>query len=330
MRVVRLKLPRSIFALWGLDFVHMLEGVKQCEIREIYQYDYLSILSKMRITFDAELTIPDSDLAPYFGKKTPGEVLLPPQPGQERDHVHREAVTVLKKAKFGMNISQIATELDVSRNTVKNHLAALERTKSIQVFEFGRSKVIFLPPELANPIDATLGQDKKDPLLNLFTANLLKALDDVDPKAVCTANEPLAKIIGKQMEPYFSLPMGESLDEPLHLERSEIFPFLGNMARQLVPIIYRIWLPVSIEFIPPHHDYDEMLMVRVEIHCIVPVESLFQLLVGLFEAKMNKLVNLGFFVRLHEFHKQEGKTYFEVSYRGDDNSVTRTTRKNER
>jgi len=69
MRVVRLRLPRAIFALWGLDFEHMLEGVKHCEILEIYQYDYQSILSKMRITFESEFTIPDSDLAPYFEKK---------------------------------------------------------------------------------------------------------------------------------------------------------------------------------------------------------------------------------------------------------------------
>ena len=69
MRVLRIQVARELFDIWGIEFQQMFEDVKYVEVLEIYRYDEESIFSKVRVIFNSDFNIPDSELPALVEKK---------------------------------------------------------------------------------------------------------------------------------------------------------------------------------------------------------------------------------------------------------------------
>ena len=58
--------------------------------------------------------------------------------------IKNEIIDLLKHHRYGLNISQIVDKLELSRNTVKKYIKALEKESIIKIKTIGRSRICFV------------------------------------------------------------------------------------------------------------------------------------------------------------------------------------------
>jgi len=114
--------------------------------------------------------------------------------------IGEQILDLLQSKRYGLNISQIAEELEMSRNTVKKYVEILENEDLISVKQISASRICSIKNK--TPYDF---RDKMVFYISNYLSGFWKAHDDVMKTKLANHNEVITEI-GKEMSKYIKWP----------------------------------------------------------------------------------------------------------------------------
>ncbi|HMF30013.1 MAG TPA: HTH domain-containing protein [Candidatus Lokiarchaeia archaeon] len=224
-----------------------------------------------------------------------------------------QILTFLKGSEFGRNMSQIAEELHLSRNTVAKHLERLERSGAALYQQVGPAKIWFAKKN--TPLSQT-GE------LNSFFQTIIRQFFQAFMR--CNSEpiqnqQDLMKRIGREMASHINWPSGKIIGE-LEIP-SEIHPTLDrvvNFTRQCLELMNAAGFPLHAEIVPIlAPDPSSAILLRVTDSEMLPDQGdLFhQLLAGYSEAKLQEVFGNTLYLRVREVQTENSCFYLELGIR---------------
>ena len=232
---------------------------------------------------------------------------------RKRD-IRSDILNLLRETQFGLNVSQIADQLELSRNTVKSYLARFEQEGLIQVKEIGRAKMCFLLEPQTIP-----GKKQQNPLLSLtpdFFNKFLIAFDTLGASQI-KDHETFIKQVGAEMAPLTTWPSGRILP-PAHMKTGAIsIGELKDFSLQFIGLINALGKLYHAE-LDPAFPTPKNQIIRMKITDLR--EKGFSKLygwiwAGLIEAKLQESYSDKIYLDMHDYQEESSSWSFELGIR---------------
>ncbi len=219
-------------------------------------------------------------------------------------NIRIEILELLKIFKFGLNISQIAKELKISRNTVKKYLAILEKESLIKVTEIGRSRICML-----QKIIQKSKMDKLQDYFNDYIRAFYKAFDKIVSPLSSNLND-LIKNIGIEMSNNIIWPKIEiSKDGKIALDQ------IASVALQHLEFINEFGNYIKAESVPTLDDNTKnSILLRVEFigFNFGSTDFYYHLTAGFYEKKLQDNFGKKIYFNVHKIERKIPCCYFKL------------------
>jgi hypothetical protein len=230
---------------------------------------------------------------------------------KKRD-IRNEIVNLLNNSDYGLNISQIAEKLDISRYTTRSYLGILEKEKRIDVKEVGRSKLIYIKQAM---------RGTKSNRYLTFYSNFLKSLFESFDKLVpnnIPKPEIFIKKIGKEMYKSITWPSGRILrPTKLSNNRKEALKDLSKLCIQFFDLLNEINEYFSVEIIPnPLDKGDKSILIKAQNIGFESANTEFfhYLFSGIFESKLQENFGKNIYLNVHKFKNDNSTVYYSLGF----------------
>ena len=220
---------------------------------------------------------------------------------ETRDKILRK----LRDSKYGYNISSLAEELYLSRNTVKRYVKNLIKEEIVELKEIGRSKIVYLKENYeGGPAKGYIAY-----ILDFYNAILLGVEKEAHriPQV-----KDILKNIGIEMGKHIIWPPVEVIawdktKKPTLTQAVKIF-------NELVVLFNSIFNIVNLELMPPISDDEPHLIVRVENVStrVEDTEMFYHISAGFFETKMRLVCGDYINLDVVEYRKQSACCYLKL------------------
>ena len=225
-----------------------------------------------------------------------------PDSTNKSNSVENDILNFIKGSRYGYNISQIAKELKMSRNTVKTNVELLKEEGIIEIKYIGKSRICYY----RKYFDANLVR----PFLLEFFSVLLDSFEETMKRHI-TNSEEMVKEISKDF--------GKKLDLPpfqlLKLEKvSSIEDFSINEVSETLVQYFSILEALRVQFeaeiIPAEVDSSRMIRLQVFSKEIGQSSSFYHMIAGYLESKLNIQYNKKITLDVIEFREESSLCYF--------------------
>ncbi|MHA1405299.1 MAG: HTH domain-containing protein, partial [Candidatus Helarchaeota archaeon] len=220
-----------------------------------------------------------------------------------------EILEILRDEEYGLNISQLAEKLGVTRNTIRNHLASLEQEQLITVKQVGQSKFIHRVNRSSENILKNVQS-----LISNFLTSFWKGFEKVIYPLHPDSHELLMKI-GREMSRSLYWPPIKSA-RLVHEAKTdkELMKEVGKFALQIFEVFnYYSKMPMLIPEISPSND-PNVLIIRVEYtggFYVGDTEAFYYLLAGFFEENLNRYTKRDLYIKVLKIQKEKSCCYYE-------------------
>jgi len=225
---------------------------------------------------------------------------------QKRD-IRNDLITLLREAEYGLNISQIAEKLSLSRNTVKSYLAHFEGENLIEVKEIGRAKICFLKLDYKMNVDTELKIQA-----GLLFKKFLNAFQKISPKFL---SDPVSfmKIIGEAMAETTIWPTGRLL-RPSKKVKITTLDQLTTLAFQFVSLLNTYQKLFQMEIISPSEGAQSAVLLQVSILSseLAFNEYFYHIWAGILEKKLRESYGPRIYMKVREFQRAPPRCYYEL------------------
>ncbi len=228
--------------------------------------------------------------------------------------IRKNILTLLDNAKFGLNYTQIAERLGLSRNTVKKYIEALKKEDKILIMEIGRSNICLIKRDKI--------QDSSRDILNRvgffandFMISFFKAFEKVF-SPLHTNLEELIKEIGRQMSKTIDWPIVEisAKTNPEKDKRAYLIQ-IGKVCLQHFEVFNQFGKVIDAEIIPPPLNATS-LVIRIKYTMdFENTEFFYHMISGFYEQKLHENFGENLFTRVLEIQKDNSICYFEAGFK---------------
>lgn len=219
-------------------------------------------------------------------------------------------LTLLKSTEFGRNMSQIAGELHLSRNTVAKHLERLEKSGKVLYQQVGPAKIWFAKEYLPHSQPGEFYQ-----LFQTLIRYFFQAFAHCSSDTIQNQRE-LMKCIGREMASKVNWPSGKMIgDIEIPAETSPTLEQVVTISRQCLDLYDAVGLPLHAEIVPTlTPDQSSAILLRVTDSEMLPDQGdLFhQLVAGLFEAKLQEIFGNTVYLAVREVQTENSCFYLEL------------------
>lgn len=228
-----------------------------------------------------------------------------------KKNIRNDILKILKEHKYGINISQIAEELNISRNTVKNYLASLEKESLIRIRKIGRSKLILIVNKDIYEVLLKLHSIASD-YLTCFWKSFEREVYPNYP----TPNELLIQI-GKRMGKDINYPILKNFELIKKSENKEdTIKEIGRLALQVLEMFNDFGQMILPEILPnPKSFGSDVLLLRVEYTGALQIrdtEAFCYLGAGFFEEILRKYFRENIYINVLEVQRAKSCCYYEI------------------
>lgn len=235
---------------------------------------------------------------------------------KRKRNIRSDILNLLSKPKnqFGLNVSQIAEQLQLSRNTVKSYLGRFEKEGLIQVKEMGRAKICILrepqtisPKKQWNPL-FSLTQDFFDNFFRIFDTLAASQIQD---------HKRFIKQIGAGMAPLTIWPTGRLLP-PASTKKESISVYeLKKYSLQYLELINAFGEILHFELDPAFPTRTNPI-IRLKITALrnKGFNKLYGWIwAGLLEAKLRETYDDSIYIEILDYQEYPSSWYFELGIR---------------
>ena len=231
-----------------------------------------------------------------------------------RKSIRESILTLLENAKFGLNYSQIAERLSLSRNTVKKYIEALKKEDKLLIMEIGRSNICLIKHDKI-PDSSRDILDRVGFFANEFMISFFKAFEKIFSPLHPNLKE-LIKKIGREMSKTIVWPTVEVSDsrEPTQ-NRIEYLMQIGKACIQHFEVFNQFGKVIEAEIIPPQSSATSSLVLRVKYTLdFEDTDFFYHMISGFYEQKLHENFGINLFTRVLEIQKENSVCYFETGF----------------
>jgi len=229
---------------------------------------------------------------------------------QSKRNIRSDILNILDDNSEGLNVSQIADTLKLSRNTVKKYLGRLEIENLIEVSEIGRSRISFLKKKRKTE------HERFNSLTVIFFNQLFPAFEKVGPKFLDDHFE-LMKQIGYKIGREVGL-SGRSQSiilsfEPKDFKTGSKMSNLANIALDELNYLNSGGLGVIGEIISVDNDDPKgKILLKASSKWL---ESLYHFYAGFYEANLQAVFGRKAYMNVKEYNKDEMYSIYELGFK---------------
>lgn len=230
-----------------------------------------------------------------------------------KENIRENILKLLDSAKFGLNYSQIAEQLDLSRNTVKKYVETLKEEDKVLIMEIGRSNICLIKRDMIDSPRDVL--DRVGFLANDFMISFFRAFEKIFSPLHTNLKE-LIKEIGREMSKTMVWPTVEISDsiDPTKDKRVYLIQ-IGNVCIQHFEVFNQFGKVIEAEIIPPPSNATSSLVLRVKYTLdFEDTEFFYHMISGFYEQKLHENFGKNLFTRVLEIQKENSICYFESGF----------------
>jgi len=197
---------------------------------------------------------------------------------------------LLGPSRYGMSINKIAENLNWHRNTVSKYLNILKDEGKVADRKIGQYRLWISRDTEAEPLS-----EETSLLLNAYIS-LLRNLNVLHPDVI--DGKELGKLISKDLE----------IEKILPIDLKDIRLDLDSIATYVMDILNNIYFLTNetYNFDPPMiNQKPPFIIIRIRDSKYVETPLHFQIITGIFEAKIKQLFNLNVDITVHEIFIEE-------------------------
>ena len=223
-----------------------------------------------------------------------------------KETIRNDILALLRKSKYGRNISQISEELNLSRNTVKRYIEILEHDKLIEIKEIGRSRIAYFKSNYSDQIARGYVS-----YIMEFYNSMLKGFQKI-AKEVQDAQKSF-KMIGNEMGEHLSWPPLEIVDFG-HVNKPDLAQ-VTDLLIEFLEFFNSIFKIVKVEVIPTIKENTSYNILRIEniSDQVEDSEFFYWITMGFFETKLRKIFGELIHLDIMEYQKKNTCAYVKVS-----------------
>ncbi|MHA1300441.1 MAG: winged helix-turn-helix domain-containing protein [Candidatus Helarchaeota archaeon] len=232
---------------------------------------------------------------------------------KSKRNIRADILNLIKKHKYGLNVSQIAEKLNLSRNTVKKYLATLEQERLILVKQAGQSKLILLVNKSVSEVLLRVQSFISDYLTSFWKA-YESVMYPINPKS----HELLVQM-GREMSRNLDWPVLTSTKLVEKTEsKKKLLEEIGKYALQLFEMFNNFGqVPLLLpELVPAPKSIDSnVLIMRVEFtggFNVGNTEAFYYLHAGFFEENLHQFSQKNVYVKVLDVQKEKSCCYYEI------------------
>ncbi len=227
---------------------------------------------------------------------------------QSKRNIRSDILNILEENNEGLNVSQIADSLKLSRNTVKKYLGRLEIENLIDVNEIGRSRISFLKKKRKSE------QERFNSLTVIFFNELFPAFEKASPQFLKNHNE-LMKQIGFNIGIKVGL-SGRSRRVIRSFTKSDFLSNsmtnnLANIALDELEYLNSGGLGITAEIQEINND-KQKVVIKAKSRWL---ETLYQFYAGFYEANLQAVFGKTAYMKVNEFNKEKSYCIFELGFK---------------
>ncbi|MFX0137898.1 MAG: HTH domain-containing protein [Candidatus Hodarchaeota archaeon] len=233
-----------------------------------------------------------------------------------RKNISENILTLLDSAKFGLNYSQIAEQLDLSRNTVKKYVEALKKEDKVLIMEIGRSNICLIKRDMIDSSRDIL--DRVGFLANDFMISFFRAFEKIFFPLHPNLRE-LIKEIGREMSKTMVWPTVEISDsiDPSKDKLAYLIQ-IGNVCIQHFEVFNQFGKVIDAEIIPPQSNATSLVL-RVKYTLdFEDTEFFYHMISGFYEQKLHENFGRNLFTKVLEIQKENSICYFETGFKDEE------------
>ena len=197
---------------------------------------------------------------------------------------------LLRPSRYGMSVNKIAENLNWHRNTVSKYLSILKKEGKVADRKLGQYKLW-----ISRDTEAEQVSKETSLLLNAYIS-LLRNLNILHPDAI--DGKELGKLISKDLE----------IEKLLPIDLKDVKLDLDSIATYIMDILNNIYFLTNetYNFDPPMiNQKPPFIIIRIRDSKYVETPLHFQIITGIFEAKIKQLFNLEVDITVHEIFIEE-------------------------
>ncbi|MHA1783927.1 MAG: HTH domain-containing protein [Candidatus Helarchaeota archaeon] len=224
---------------------------------------------------------------------------------EPKKSILNDILELLKRSKYGRNISQIANKLNLSRNTVKRYLKYMEKELLIEVKEIGRSKIAYFKKNY----EADIARGYIAYILEFYNS-MLKGIEKVSSRI--PNHEDVLNELGNEMGKHLQWPPLEAIaykkDKKMTLIQA------ANILIQFLDLFNSVFKMVKVEMIPPISVNPHQVMFRIENISPKVDDSIFfyEISLGFFETKVREICGDEISLSIVEYRKRSSCCYCKM------------------
>ncbi|MHA1377492.1 MAG: HTH domain-containing protein [Candidatus Helarchaeota archaeon] len=231
-------------------------------------------------------------------------------------NIKNAILNLLKKSTFGLNISQITEELNLSRNTVKKYIRTFEKEKLIEVRVIGRSKICY-PKNKFQDQRVIIFRN----LLFEFINGLVGAFEKVFPNFSLSDPKNFIKQIGSEMSKTASLPLLSPPAEKLKKTKStgnkrDLLKQISQVSLQFLEVLNHLGgKMIQVEIVPnPKTKNTDSVVIRVQntSNEFRKSEFFYHLSAGFYEYKLRENFGDNVYLEVLEYQTTNNSCYFRL------------------
>ncbi|MHA1895079.1 MAG: ArsR/SmtB family transcription factor [Candidatus Helarchaeota archaeon] len=230
--------------------------------------------------------------------------------------IRLEILKILKDDEYGLNVSQLAEKLGVTRNTIRNHLASLEQEQLITVKQVGQSKIIFRVNRNLEDVFKNI-----QTLISNFLTGFWKGFEKVMYPIHPDSHELLEEM-GREMSRNVFWPTikSERLVKKIATKK-KLLEEVGKFALQIFEV-FNLYgeVPMLIPEISPSRD-PNVLIIRVEYtggFRVGDTDAFYYLLAGFFEENLNRYTKQDLYIKVLKIQKEKSCCYYELGIKNNE------------
>ena len=229
---------------------------------------------------------------------------------QSKRNIRSDILNILEGNTEGLNVSQIADTLKLSRNTVKKYLGRLEIENLIEVNEIGRSRISILKKKPRTEVE------RFNSLTVIFFNQLFPAFEKVGPKFLENHYE-LMKQVGYNIGKKVGL-SGRSQSfilnfEPEDFKTESKMSNLASIALDELNYLNSGGLGVTGEILSVDNDDPKgKILLKASSKWL---ESLYHFYAGFYEANLQAVFGRKAYMSVKECNKEESYCIYELGFK---------------
>lgn len=219
--------------------------------------------------------------------------------------VENDILNFIKGSRYGYNISQIAKELKMSRNTVKTNVELLKEEGKIEIKCIGKSRICYYRQYFD-------GIQVFGPLVLEFIKELLNSFEETMKRHI-TNSEEMVKVISKNFGKNYDLPPFQllKLDKVSNIEDFSINEVSETLV-QFFTILDALGIQFEAEIVPAEVESSRTIRLQVFSNEIGQSISFYHMIAGYLESKLNIQYKKKISLDVIEFREESSLCYFTL------------------